>query len=102
MLSTKKLIYKILTHIKSNGDMVFLTQSGTTTAQGSVELTSANRLTDNVVWVRATNYNNALCIPWRYGNANGFWYVKVLDWQNMSVVANTNMNLEICVIRKSS
>lgn len=88
--------------IKNEEHIVILTQNGTTTNQGSIDLSNVNRLTDNVVWVRATNYNNALCIPWRYGNANGYWYVKVLDWQNMSVVANTNMNLEICVIRKNS
>ena len=88
--------------IKNNEHMVFLTQSGNTTDQGAIELSSVNRLTDNVVWVRATNYNNALCIPWRYGNANGYWYVRVLDWTSMRSVTNTNMNLEICVIRKNS
>ena len=65
--------------IKNEEHIVILTQNGTTTNQGSIDLSNVNRLTDN-----------------------GYWYVKVLDWQNMSVVANTNMNLEICVIRKNS
>ncbi len=88
--------------IKNNEHMVFLTQNGTASDQGVISLSSVNRFTDNVVWVRATNYNNALCIPWRYGNADGYWYAKVLDWTSMRSITDTNMNLEICVIRKSS
>ena len=69
--------------------------SGTTNAQGAISL-SAISSASHVIGVSCTNQANAMCIPWLYNNAT--WYAKVVNWQSLSAMASTSVDLKVTYI----
>lgn len=87
--------------LRKTAYLMTITMTGTTNAQGAV-LLDAEPTTDTVLWVHTTSTTAAMGIPFRYGNAAGYWYAKMVDWKNFSVIGNRNFSLEVCILRKPS
>ena len=94
MLSTKKLLYKIVDSFRVRTTTV----TGTTNANGTLLLSgsgNAIKPADSVLWgkVIVTNDTNCICIPFKYGNTDGHWYAKVVDWRTLENKANTSVTI---------
>lgn len=71
------------------------TISGTTNAQGALSIGFEISSNKTVIGVACTNYNNAMCIPWLYGN--NVWYVKIVHWGTLSPSEFANVNVSLVV-----
>lgn len=71
------------------------TISGTTNAQGALSIASVVSANKTVLGVACTNYNNAMCIPWLYGNNT--WYVKIVHWGTLSPSEFASVNVSLVV-----
>ena len=96
MLSTKKLLYKIVDSFRVRTTTV----AGTTNANGAIIVSGAGNVikpADSVLWGKAiiTNETNGICIPFKYGNTDGHWYMKVVDWQTLTKMANTSVTITV-------
>lgn len=70
------------------------TKSGTTNAQGALDISSAVSKDKTVLSVACTNKPNAMCIPWLYDNST--WYAKIVGWESFgNDYANTSVTLTI-------
>ena len=69
--------------------------SGNTNDKGAISL-SAISSASHVIGVSCTNQANAMCIPWLYNNAT--WYAKVVNWQSLSAMASTSVDLKVTYI----
>lgn len=79
--------------IKRTQKIVSATLTGNTGGAGTVNISAVVSSNDLVLDVACPNYTNALCIPWVYNNQT--WYLKVINWQNMSAITNTDLNFVI-------
>ena len=72
------------------------TYTGTTSAYGAIDISS--KVDSSATVIAVTSSNNAhLCIPWLYLTTSDElkWFVKVVNWQNMSAITNTSVTLTI-------
>ena len=82
--------------IKSNIEI--RTGSGTTNTNGALEIANILR-TETLLWVHIlTGDSNAMAIPFRYANADGYWYAKVVRWDNLTTIANKAFTYEFAVL----
>ena len=89
MLNVKKLLYRMLDKFRVKTETI----TATTSANGTVAIGDATAINPRaeVLSVSSSTSSAYMCIPWLYNN--GTWYVKVLNWINMSAVANTQITL---------
>lgn len=76
------------------------TVSGTTNANGALLLSGSGNVikpADSVLWgkVIIENDTNGICIPFKYGNADGHWYAKVVNWTTLGVIANKSVTITV-------
>lgn len=74
--------------IKNDMKIRTTTISGTTNAQGALAVSSVIPRTVVLLDASTQNDSNAMCIPWLYNGS--VWYIKVVKWSDMSVLANKN------------
>ena len=89
MLDVKKWVAKVSGFIDLN-KVTTITGTATTNAQGAFGIWERVPLNAEVVSCSITNKTNAMAIPFIYNNWR--WFVKVVDWQNFSVIGNTSIN----------
>lgn len=92
MLNTKKLMTKALTQLDKT-TVKQATYTATTNGSGAVDVRSVIPSDAIILSVSTSSQSNALCIPWKYNNAN--WFVKVVWWDSWNVFANTSLTLVI-------
>lgn len=83
----------------ANGTINTIIKKLSTTATVNADGASGPFLTpkDIIVAVNCTNSVNVMCLPWQYGN-NGNWYIKFLNWQDMSKITSGSLNIDIFYI----
>lgn len=89
MIDVKKTLAKVLDFANKN-KVITVTGTQTTNAQGAFPIYDKVPLNAEVVSCSITNYANAMAIPFIYNNWN--WFVKVVNWQNFSIIGNTSIN----------
>lgn len=92
MLNVKKLLTKILVWL-SKYTVQQTTYTGTSNSNGAIDVRSVIRPNDIILSVSTSSDPNAVCIPWKYNNAN--WFVKVVRWENWASYANTSITMVI-------
>ena len=67
--------------------------TGTTNAQGAFGVSAQVPLTATIIRASVTNSTNAMCIPFIYNNSS--WYIKVVNWSDLTVIGNTSLDFLI-------